>query len=177
VALDRDGLKDTTVHGYAQVVKILRRFAAREGYAPENAMARGRMPKVDQRILPALSSEDVKALNRGAESARDRARRRSSATFGSVPTCSIIPHGQTVLFVGLPSVGMPHLVISPGMAAIQQATSVYLVAIVNLPDQLHRDAKEDHLDHRLHTLCRPRCSSWTRWATSRWTACCISPRR
>jgi DNA replication protein DnaC len=28
--------------------------------------------------------------------------------------------------------------------------------MVDLLDQLHRDAKEDRLDHRLHTLCRPK---------------------
>jgi DNA replication protein DnaC len=42
------------------------------------------------------------------------------------------------------------------MAAIQQAISVYFTSIVDLLEQLHRDVREDRLDHPLQTLCRPR---------------------
>ena len=42
------------------------------------------------------------------------------------------------------------------MAAIAQAISVYFVTVVDLLAIIHRDAKEDRLDHRLQTLCRPK---------------------
>ena len=41
------------------------------------------------------------------------------------------------------------------VTATQQAVSVYFTSIVDLLEQLHQDAKEDRLDHRLQTLCRP----------------------
>jgi DNA replication protein DnaC len=71
-------------------------------------------------------------------------------------TLTFVANGENVLFLGPPGVGKTHLAIALGMAAIQQATSVYFTTIVDLLDQLHRDAKEDRLDHRLHTLCRPK---------------------
>jgi len=67
-------------------------------------------------------------------------------------TLSFIANGENVLFLGPPGVGKTHLAIALGMAAIQQATSVYFTTMVDLLDQLHRDAKEDRLDHRLRTL-------------------------
>jgi DNA replication protein DnaC len=71
-------------------------------------------------------------------------------------TLSYIANGENVLFLGPPGVGKTHLAIALGMTAIQQATSVYFITMVDLLDQLHRDAKEDRLDHRLRTLCRPK---------------------
>lgn len=71
-------------------------------------------------------------------------------------TLSFIANGENVLFLGPPGVGKTHLAIALGMAAIQQATSVYFTTMVDLLGQLHRDAKEDRLDHRLRTLCRPK---------------------
>lgn len=71
-------------------------------------------------------------------------------------TLSFVANGENVLLLGPPGVGKTHLAIGLGMAAIQQATSVYFTTIVDLLDQLHRDAKEDRLDHRLRTLCRPK---------------------
>jgi len=71
-------------------------------------------------------------------------------------TLTFVANGENVLFLGPPGVGKTHLAIALGMAAIQQATSVYFTTIVDLLDQLHRGAKEDRLDHRLHTLCRPK---------------------
>jgi DNA replication protein DnaC len=35
------------------------------------------------------------------------------------------------------------------------AISVHFTTMADLLDQLHRDAQEDCLDHRLHTRCRP----------------------
>ncbi|MBM4431630.1 MAG: AAA family ATPase, partial [Chloroflexi bacterium] len=71
-------------------------------------------------------------------------------------TLSFIANGENVLLLGPPGVGKTHLAIALGMVAIQHATSVYFTTMVDLLDQLHRDAKEDRLDHRLHTLCRPK---------------------
>ncbi len=71
-------------------------------------------------------------------------------------TLSFIANGENVLFLGPPGVGKTHLAIALGVSAIQQATSVYFTTMVDLLDQLHRDAKEDRLNHRLQTLCRPK---------------------
>lgn len=71
-------------------------------------------------------------------------------------TLSFIANGENVLFLGPPGVGKTHLAIALGVAAIQQAISVYFTSMVDLLEQLHRDAKEDRLDHRLATLCRPK---------------------
>jgi len=69
---------------------------------------------------------------------------------------TFIANGENVLFLGPPGVGKTHLAIALGSAASQQAISVYFTTMVDLLEQLHRDAKEDRLDHRLSTLCRPR---------------------
>lgn len=71
-------------------------------------------------------------------------------------TLRFIAHGENVLLLGPPGVGKTHLAIALGVAAIQQAVSVYFTTMVDLLDQIHRDAREDRLDHRLATLCRPR---------------------
>jgi len=71
-------------------------------------------------------------------------------------TLRFIAHGENVLLLGPPGVGKTHLAIALGVAAIQQAVSVYFTTMVDLLDQIHRDAREDRLDHRLATLCRPK---------------------
>jgi DNA replication protein DnaC len=71
-------------------------------------------------------------------------------------TTRFVANGENVLLLGPPGVGKTHLAIALGMAAIAQATSVYFTTVVDLLEMLHRDAKEDRLDHRLDTLCRPR---------------------
>jgi DNA replication protein DnaC len=71
-------------------------------------------------------------------------------------TLRFVANGENVLLLGPPGVGKTHLAIALGMAAIQQAVSVYFITMVDLLEQLQRDAKEDRLSHRLHTLCRPR---------------------
>ena len=73
VELARRGLKDTTIHGYAQVIKTFCRFLEREDFAPANAMAHVTMPKVAKRIMPAFTPSDVKALLEACKSARDTA--------------------------------------------------------------------------------------------------------
>jgi len=71
-------------------------------------------------------------------------------------TLRFIANGENILFLGPPGVGKTHLAIALGMAAIREAVSVYFTSVVDLLDTLHRDAKEDRLDHRLDTLCRPK---------------------
>ena len=51
-------------------------------------------------------------------------------------TMSFIANGENVLFLGPPGVGKTHLAIALGMAAIQKATSVYFITMVDLLDQL-----------------------------------------
>lgn len=71
-------------------------------------------------------------------------------------TLRFIANGDNVLLLGPPGVGKTHLAIALGMAAIREALSVYFTSVVDLLGTLHRDAKEDRLEHRLDTLCRPK---------------------
>lgn len=71
--LQRQGLSDHYVHQHAQIIKTFCRFLEEEGYADHNAFARVKMPKVDNRVLPAFSPDDVKSLLAACQTARDRA--------------------------------------------------------------------------------------------------------
>lgn len=71
VELQHTGLANNTLHGFAQAVKTFCRFMEREGYAPTNAFARVTMPKVGQRLMPALTPDDVKRLLTACETPRD----------------------------------------------------------------------------------------------------------
>ncbi len=71
-------------------------------------------------------------------------------------TMRFIAHGENVLLLGPPGVGKTHLAIALGMEAIAQRQSVYFLTMVDLLEMLHRDAKEDRLNHRLSTLCKPK---------------------
>jgi DNA replication protein DnaC len=67
-----------------------------------------------------------------------------------------VANGENVLLLGPPGVGKTHLAIALGVAAIQQAISVYFTTMVDLLEVIRRDAKEDRLAHRLDTLSRPK---------------------
>lgn len=71
-------------------------------------------------------------------------------------TVRFVANGDNVLLLGPPGVGKTHLAIALGMAAIAQSLSVYFLTVADLLDMLHRDAQEDRLSHRLHTLCKPK---------------------
>jgi len=80
----------------------------------------------------------------------------SERQVSELATLRFIAHGENILLLGPPGVGKTHLAIALGVAAIQQAVSVYFTTMVDLLDVIHRDAKEDRLAHRLATLCRPK---------------------
>lgn len=71
-------------------------------------------------------------------------------------TLRFVANGENLLLLGPPGVGKTHLAISLGVAAIAQGISVYFLTVVDLLEMLQKDAKEDRLNHRLNTLCRPR---------------------
>jgi DNA replication protein DnaC len=80
----------------------------------------------------------------------------SARQIQELATLRFVAHGENILLLGPPGVGKTHLAIALGVAAIQQAVSVYFTTMVDLLDMIHRDAKEDRLAHRLDTLCRPK---------------------
>lgn len=80
----------------------------------------------------------------------------SARQIQELATLRFVAHGENILLLGPPGVGKTHLAIALGVAAIQQAVSVYFTTMVDLLDLIHRDAKEDRLAHRLDTLCRPK---------------------
>jgi len=80
----------------------------------------------------------------------------SERQIHELATLRFIANGENILLLGPPGVGKTHLAIALGVAAIQQAVSVYFTTMVDLLDVIHRDAKEDRLTHRLNTLCRPK---------------------
>jgi len=73
VTLQDAGLSDNYIHQHAQIVKTFCRFLEAEELASQNAFARVKMPKVAERIMPAFTPEDVKALLGACRTARDRA--------------------------------------------------------------------------------------------------------
>ncbi len=80
----------------------------------------------------------------------------SERQIRELATLRFVANGENVLLLGPPGVGKTHLAIALGVAAIQQAISVYFTTMVDLLDLIRRDAKEDRLAHRLDTLCRPK---------------------
>jgi site-specific recombinase XerD len=62
VELQRRGLKDTTQHAHARGIKTWLRWLVNEGELHESPMVRVSMPRLDKRIQPPFSPEDIKAL-------------------------------------------------------------------------------------------------------------------
>ncbi len=73
VSLGKRGLADTTVHLHARAVKTLCGWLLAEGMITNNPMERVSMPRLDKKILPAFSPDDVRKLLAACHSPRDTA--------------------------------------------------------------------------------------------------------
>lgn len=62
VSLEKRGLKDTTQHAHARGIKTWLRWLVREGDLDVSPMERVAMPRLEKRIPPPFSPEDVQAL-------------------------------------------------------------------------------------------------------------------
>lgn len=62
VALQRRGTKDTTQHAHARGIKTWCRWLVAEGDLVVNPMQRVAMPRLDKRVPPPFSPDDVKSL-------------------------------------------------------------------------------------------------------------------
>jgi site-specific recombinase XerD len=71
--VQRRCLKDTTIHAIARGIKTFIRFLAREGVIDHAETLRITMPRLDKRILPALTAADINALLGVCRSTRDAA--------------------------------------------------------------------------------------------------------
>lgn len=67
------GLSAHTQHTAARCVRAWLNFLVGEGELPESPMKRVKMPKLDNRILPAFTAEDVQALLAACLNGRDKA--------------------------------------------------------------------------------------------------------
>jgi len=62
VSLQKQGYADTTVHGHARAIKALFSFLVKEEVLEASPMRKVTMPKLQQKILPPFSREDIEAL-------------------------------------------------------------------------------------------------------------------
>jgi len=70
VYLQAQGWRDNSQHGAARAMRAWLNFCVREDLIPVSPMARVRMPKLDRRILPALSQSDLARLLETSNDAR-----------------------------------------------------------------------------------------------------------
>jgi site-specific recombinase XerD len=73
VAQQARDLSPYTIHAFARCVKTLCFFMLREGLIPTSPMARVKMPKLPQDLLPPFTTGEVRALLRACENERDTA--------------------------------------------------------------------------------------------------------
>lgn len=73
VGLQRRGLSAYTVHGRARAIRVWCNFLASEGEIAESPMAKVKMPRLENRILPAFTPQDVKELLDACLTGRDKA--------------------------------------------------------------------------------------------------------
>jgi integrase/recombinase XerD len=73
VHLQERNLSSYTVNGIGRALKAFLNFCVKEGLIPESPMRRVTVPKVDKKILPAFSVEDVQKLLGACEGERDEA--------------------------------------------------------------------------------------------------------
>jgi integrase/recombinase XerD len=75
--LQKQGYADTTVHGHARAIKAFFNFLVTEEVLDASPMRKVTMPKLEQKILPPFSGEDIEALleacQHGKNPHRDRA--------------------------------------------------------------------------------------------------------
>lgn len=71
--LRRHNFKPHTVHDYARPVKTMLRFWHVDGVIETDVMARVKMPRADNQVLPALSENEVKRLLQACETKRETA--------------------------------------------------------------------------------------------------------
>ncbi|NOZ27953.1 MAG: tyrosine-type recombinase/integrase [Chloroflexi bacterium] len=62
VTLERRGLKDTTVHSFARPIKTFLNFLVSEGILEASPMHKVSMPRLEQRIHPPFSEDDIRKL-------------------------------------------------------------------------------------------------------------------
>ena len=62
VSLEHRGLKDTTIHSFARPIKTFLNFLVVEGILEASPMRNVSMPKLEQRILPPFSKDDIQKL-------------------------------------------------------------------------------------------------------------------
>lgn len=62
-----------TIHGRARPVKTFLRFLYFDDMIPTDVMAKVKMPKLDKPILPAFTTDDVKAILKACDNERDTA--------------------------------------------------------------------------------------------------------
>ncbi|MCO6449313.1 MAG: tyrosine-type recombinase/integrase [Caldilineales bacterium] len=71
VSLQERGLKDTSQHAAARAIRAFCNFLEREEIVELSPMRKVPMPRLDKRILPAFSQEDVKQLLAACQNVRD----------------------------------------------------------------------------------------------------------
>jgi DNA replication protein DnaC len=80
----------------------------------------------------------------------------NEAQLRELATARFVAHGENILLLGPPGVGKTHLAVSLGVAAIMQGISVVFFTVADLVDVVHQDLKEDRLERRLYSLCKPK---------------------
>ena len=73
VAMQRKGLADASVHASARAIRAFCNFMVREELLEKSPMRKVQMPKMEQRILPAFTPEDVQRLLAVCNHERDKA--------------------------------------------------------------------------------------------------------
>ena len=72
-ALSNRGCSSSYIHGYARVIRTWLRFLESEGLIPVNPMTRVTMPRVERKILPTFSRDEIERLLRACSNKRERA--------------------------------------------------------------------------------------------------------
>jgi len=73
VDMQQRGLADASVHAFARAIRSFCNFLVREELLDKSPMNKVQMPKMEQRILPAFTREEVQRLLANCENKRDKA--------------------------------------------------------------------------------------------------------